>query len=460
MNVFQRLSAALRGTEVKAQQPGPHVTTAQNAMPLIDYDWNLEKASHEGMQKSTWLYVAVTIKARAFASVPLIVERRKRGGEWAADPQHPIQRLLDRPNPHMSLQDLMERWAQHMELSGNALWHKIKSARGPVLELWPVSPDLLKPIPSRTEYLGGYEYRPTPQDRLILPANEVLHWQFQNPTNTYWGLAPIRAAAQTIDGDVEAVRWNRAVLANGARPAGVISLSHELTPDQWEAARVMIQAQTGGAANARQFLAFGGATNVQSFGFDATDMDWIDGRKLNREEIFAVIGVPPILTVQGEGATYANMNSAEYQFWTRVLVPLLNDFTQTLSLSLLPDFGAEGTHRIRADLSNVPALRENEGERADVAVKLNRAGFSAESVAEHLGLPLRTVAQEAALVQQQTAVKALRTLTPPALAWIKAQTGRDVKGLSPPEALDVAYALASADPAGALRMIEWRDDGE
>lgn len=457
MNVFQRLTHALRGGEQKARQAAPHVSTWASGMPVINYEWSAERAVTEGLQKSSWLYIAVTAKARAFASVPVIVERRKRGGKWEPDPSHPLQRLLDRPNPFMSRQDLMERYVQHMELAGNALWHKVKPARGPTLELWPVMPDRIHPIPSRPEYLSGYEYRPTPQDRITLPTSEVIHWQYQNPRDTYWGLAPIRAAALTIDGDIEAVRWNRAILANGARPAGVVTLDAEMTPEQWEAARTMIQSQTGGAANARQFLAFGGATSVTAFGFDASDMDWANGRKMNREEIFAVIGVPAILAVQGEGSTYANMETAERGFWTRTLIPLLDDFCRTLEASLLAEFGAQNTHRIRADLSAVPALRENEAERAKVAVLLKNAGFSPESVAEHLQLPLKTLEQAVADAQAQQAVKALRTLTPPALAWVEGQTGRGVKSLTGEDALSVALALASPDPAHALTQIEWSE---
>lgn len=460
MNLVQRIGLALLGGEQKARDSGPHVSTYHSGIPAINYEWTAENATREGLQKSSPLYVAVTIKARAFASVPIIVEKRKRGGKWEADAAHPLQRLLDRPNPHMSRQDMMERWAQHMELAGNALWHKVKAVRGPTLELWPVNPDVIFPIPDRTEYLRGYEYRPTPQDRLTLPVNEVLHWQYQNPSNTYWGLAPVRAAALTIDGDVEAVKWNRTILANGARPAGVVTLDAAMSDDQWRAARQMIQEQTGGAANARQFLAFGGATSVTAFGFDASDMDWANGRKMNRDEIFSVIGVPAILAVQGEGSTYANMESAERAFWTRTLIPLLDDFCRTLEASLLAEFGAETTHRIRADLSNVPALRENEGERAKVALTLTQAGFSSESVAEHLQLPLKTAAQLQTEQAAQTAVKALRTLTPHARAWVEGQAGRSLKGLTPPDVLSVALALASPEPGHALQQIEWEPHDE
>lgn len=457
MNLFQRLSAALRGGEQKARQASPHVSTYASGTPQFNYEWTAEKAVREGLQKSSWLYVAVTTKARAFASVPVIVERKKRGGKWEPDPTHPLQRLLDRPNPHMALQDLMERWEQHMELTGNALWHKVKPERGPTLELWPVSPDRIAPIPSRTDYLGGYEYRPTPQDRITLPVTEVVHWQYQNPADPYWGLSPIRAAALTIDGDVEAVRWNRMILANGARPAGVVTLDGAMTDDQWVAARSQIQEQTSGAGNARQFLVFSGATSVTSFGFDASDMDWVNGRKMNREEIFSVIGVPAILAVQGEGSTYSNMDSAERGFWTRTLIPLLMDFCRTLESSLLEEFGAANTHRIRPDLSAVPALRENEKERAMIAMTLTKAGYSPESVAQMLSLPLETAAQAAVVADQQTALKALRTLTPKALEWVEAHAGRSVKSLPGGDALSVALALASPDPAHALRHIEWSE---
>lgn len=457
MNLLQRIGLALTG-EVKRATPAartPHTSTYQSGIPLINYEWSAEKAVTEGMRKSGWLYVAVTKKARALASVPLIVERQTRKG-WTPDPKHPAQKLLSRPNPHMDMQGMVERWTQHMELAGNAVWHVIRAGNGEALELWPILPDHISPIPDRVDYLRGYEYRPTPTDRLTLKPSEVIHWQYQDPANPYWGLAPIRAAAQTIDSDIDLIRWNRSLAVNGARPTGVVSLSDQLTEEQWEAARVMIQSQTGGAGNARQFLAFGGATKVDSFGFAPTDMDFLDGRRLNREEIFSVIGVPAILAVQGEGATYANMGDAGRQFWTDTLIPLLDDLCRTLGASLLAPYG--GNYRIRADLSNVPALRENTQLQAQTALTLIRAGYDAVSVGEMLGLPLKTAAQVEAETQAQLAAQTLKGLTGPAAAWVSDRIGRDVKALSPPDALRVAQALGSGEPELMLRGLEWREE--
>lgn len=360
--------AGLLGMEVKlktvTQTPAkgslPFVATSSDGRALTS-EWNTGKAIREGLKASTWVYTACRKISTAFASVPMLVEKRV-GEEWKPDLTHPLQLLLDSPNPFMSRQDVMERWALHLLLGGNALWHKVL-VQGLPVEVWPLHPDTITPIPSRANFVGGYEWRQG-SDKTNLTPDTVLHWMFVDPDNVYWGLAPLKAAASAVDTDLAAVKWNRATLANDGKPPLGIFLSDSLDSAQWEVARDFIQESIDGN-NVRKALIMGGASKAQPLSLNAAEMDFLESRKFGREEIGAVFGCPPVLMVAGESVTFANLDAAQRILWEDTVVPLLWDYAQGLS-KMLAHWGHGQTHRVAPDLSGVRALQANLKTEAEV----------------------------------------------------------------------------------------------
>ena len=450
MNFWERLTAPIafgqktapeqKGVTVEGYVPSP-VISGYSA-PRLAGEITVTHAVTHGLAVSSWLQTAMTKKARAFASVPLVLEKRRRKG-WVREEGHELAALLARPNPHMSMQDVMERWAMHLEITGNALAHRVKATDGRTLELWPVDPAHIKPVAGKTSetWITGYLFTPRPDVRLTLLPDEITHWMYQSPADPRWGLSPLRAAALAVDTDVEAQRWNRAVISGGGKPVGAVLLPDTLSDEQWQMANA--QVNENASARARGFLVFGGATKVESFGYTATDMDFLDGRKFSRDEICAVLGVPSILVSQGQDATFANMGTAKAHFWEESIVPLLSDFVATLAQGLLADFGLDPmTWRIVADLTGVPALRENEATRlkniqsqaSSVALLIRAGQYTPESIAETVGLPLVTV-------QQAVAVDALKSLSAGARTHLEHKHDLVLDDLTPSEALALVRQL-------------------
>ena len=398
MNWIQRMGAALLGIDVKrtsAPPPPIHASSWQDGRPVAS-DWSTEKAVTEGLKSSTWVYAAISKISTGLASLPLVLEKKK-GDRWEPDAGHELQRLLNRPNPFMGRQDMLERWAQSMMLGGNALWW-LNIVGGKPVEMWPISPDQIKPLHSRADFIGGYEWRVDSSTKRILPVAEVAHWMFPDPSNPRWGLAPLQAAAGAVDMDLAAARWNRAVLANDGKPPLAVFLDSSLSIDQMRQASALIREQINGGS-IRQALVLGGASRAQPLSLNATDLDFLNGRRFSREEIAAVFGVPPVLLSFGEAATYANLEAAKTVLWEDRIVPLLDGFTQGLMGRLFPYWGlSEETHRIRADLSAVRALQANlktEAEvgklRAEAFKTLVDAGVPANMAATAAQVPLTDI---------------------------------------------------------------------
>ena len=400
MNWIQRVTAFL-GQEVKLggtirnSAPAVYGSVSENGRP-VSSEWSAEKAVSQGLKASTWVYASVGRISTALASVPLILER-KQGEDWQPEPAHDIQKLLNRPNPFMGRQDLNERWVQSMMLAGNAL-HWLNIVGGKPVEMWPIYPDTIKPIKSRTEFVSGYEWKIDPTTKRVLPVAEVAHWMFPDPSDHRWGLAPLQAGANAVDLDLAAARWNRAVLANDGKPPMAVFLAEGMTLEKQREAAAFLREQVDGGS-VRKLLVLGGASKVQPLSLSASDLDFLNGRRFSREEIAAVFGVPPLLLAFGESATYANLDAAKTSLWEDRVVPLLDDLCQGYMGALFPFWNlTEDTHRIRSDLSGVRALQANLKTEAEVLelrskamASMVAAGVPANMAASAAQLPLQDI---------------------------------------------------------------------
>ena len=331
-----------------------------SSLPVADIgkpvwtNWSAERAISHGMKASVWVYACINAISSAAASVPLRVQRRGRGGEWEWEESGTggLAGLLARPNDFWTQADLLERSFQHLLLSGNAIETKIRSGER-VVELWTISPDLIKPVPDPVDYIAYYQYQQG-IERKRLEVEDVIHVQLTDPSNPYWGLSPLQAAAKTVDTEVESVNWNRMSLRNRAVADGVITYKQDLSKRQWAEARKRIRIQHQGSANARMPWVLGNEATWTPMSLSPVEMDFLEGRKMGRMEICAIYRVPPPVVGIQEQTTYNNYRTAWRVFWRDNIKPFVEKFASSLTDGLAGDFG--GDRRVWPDFSGVDAL--------------------------------------------------------------------------------------------------------
>lgn len=97
-------------------------------------------------QQSPWVHLAVSRIAEAAALVPLNVSRLD-GEQQVAIERHPLEQLLDNPNPSMSRFELFESTLAYLELTGNAYWFLAGDRLGRPAEIWVLRPDRMTIAP-------------------------------------------------------------------------------------------------------------------------------------------------------------------------------------------------------------------------------------------------------------------------------------------------------------------------
>ncbi|ADL00548.1 phage portal protein [Brevundimonas subvibrioides] len=361
-------------SETKDSRAGPLIALTAAGRPRWtprDYG-NLAR---EGFARNAVAYRCVRMIAEACAATPLAVFA---GGVRADD--HPVARLLRRPNPEQSGAEWLEGLYGALQTAGNAYVEAVSPDRGDEAgpgELWSLRPDRVQVVPGRAGWPEAYEYSVGGRSVRIgreadgwMPVMQLKLW---NPTDDHYGFSPLEAAAAAIDVHNASGAWNKALLDNAARPSGALVFrgvdGERLTEAQFALLKAELGEAHAGAGNAGRPMVLEGGLDWKPMSMSPADMDFIAGKHAAAREIALAFGVPPqLLGIPGD-ATYANYREANAAFWRGTVVPLARKTAGALGGWL---GGRFADVRIEPDLDAVPALQP---ERDALWARLSGAGF-------------------------------------------------------------------------------------
>jgi phage portal protein BeeE len=359
--------AAQPNLEKLVVQGGALLPRTISGRPLWS-DWSLEHAIENGYKDSSLVYVASSAAALAASSVPWRAETLE-AGQWVPSVGHPVEQLIARPNFRTAGQQMIERLGLHLNLAGNGLLRKVMvnrtlpGALAPlVTELWNLQPQGISPVPDRELWVAAYEFR---SEGVVMKfeADEIIHFMLLDPGNPFWGLSPLEAMSKTVDTEREATGWNMVSMQNRAVSDGVFSSRDPMTPEQWAQYREQVfeQHQAGG-------------------GDSAPHAPWVLGGGLEWQEMSRAGFF--------DQATLANAEVSRRLWWVDFVVPYLKRLEDVWRMSLVPHFGDPRTLRLKPDLSDVDALRENILEQTKIFTMQVKAGVPYNEASEKSGLDL------------------------------------------------------------------------
>jgi HK97 family phage portal protein len=347
---------------------------------------NAEKP-YETHQSSTWVFRAVKVWQDLMAGLPIQVVNKngKRVNHEIID------RLLSFPNPDMSAYELWSRWALEIATRGEAPFEVVFKDRQPA-EFWPHNPDHVQVRVEKSSKIyarvESYRIYQTSVADYELEKEEMIHWKFFNPKNPYRGLSPLHALRHATLNDQLAVAWQFYFFKNQARPDYALVVPGGLTPDERESYERSLAERFGLTASdfgvGRPLILEEGITDIKTFSHPPKDLEWINQRKMTRDEIGGVFGVPRELMF-ADVAKYENLDQAELLTWTLTILPLLKFRDDRLThyfrmLDLLtPD------QALMTDLSRVWALRRRLKEVFDQSMAFYRMGVPFYLINEYFG---------------------------------------------------------------------------
>jgi HK97 family phage portal protein len=345
-----------------------------------------------GYRKNEIIFACVSKTANTASQVELKVYSRSD----EELPNHPLKAILQRPNPYMSEFDFWSSVILYQKLAGRAIYEKVRSRAGRVVQLWPLRPDWITPIVSSTALIGGYLYEPPGLDPIRLETKDVLDFKLFDPVNLYHGYPPVAVAARVGDVDNAATDYLKLFFEKGGTPPGLLKTTQRLQEAEVVRIRRLWRERYGGHEHWLEPAVLDSDAEYQRIGLDFSEMgfDVLDAR--NEARICMVLDVPPILIGAKIGldrATYSNYSEARRAWWEDSLLPLYANFQDVIENQLVPEYGGNVTPEW--DYSRVSALQEERNQRWTRATSAASAGLiTVNEFCLEVGLPDKGVAGE------------------------------------------------------------------
>jgi HK97 family phage portal protein len=306
--------------------------------------------------------------------------------------RHAALTVLDKPNQFMTRQEFVESFQQHLDLTGEADWviGRVRGLSSP-MELWPVRPDRITPVPDPVKFLSGYVYRAPDGEKVPLDTDEVIQLRMPNPGDPYRGLGPVQAVMTHIDSARYSAQWNRNFFINSAEPGGIIEVPDLLGDDEFATLRDRWNEQHRGVSQAHRVAILEAGKWVDRK-YTQRDMQFAELAQLDSEMIRQSFGYPKPMLGSVDDVNRANAEAAEVVFSRWMLLPRLERIKGALNADFLPLFGTTGQGLEFVYTNPVPADREADAAeltaKVNGAVALARAGYDPEDACNTVGLPI------------------------------------------------------------------------
>lgn len=285
------------------------------------------------MQMTT-VFGCVRVLAESVGMLPCrLVKQTGRSIETAAS--HRLNYLLSvAPNGYMTSQEFWELLVACLCLRGNFYAYKVY-ALGQVVELLPIDPGAVTPK-LNDDWTVSYKVTFKNGEQRTLSQDEIWHVRLFTLDGLH-GLNPIAYARQAIALGLSTEEHGSRLFTNGAVTSGVLTTEQALTDEAFNRLKKQFHGEHMGVANAYKPMILEMGLNWKPISLNAEDSQFLETRKMQRDEICAIFRVPPHLVASLEKATFNNVENLGLSFVNYALVPYLTRIENRIRVGLLND---------------------------------------------------------------------------------------------------------------------------
>jgi len=340
---------------------GPGVNTAGQSV-------NVDTA----MQLST-VWACVRLIAETISTLPLFIYENRNGVRQVAT-NHTLYSLVhDQMNADMTAVEGWEAIISQLCLWGNSYVLKSFNGQGAIIALTPLDPHRVS-VRRMTDGSIEFLYADPKSGMKTYTERDIWHVKGFG-TDGLCGRSPIRNGLRSMGLALATEKAAASTFTEGMSPNGVVSLKQYLKPDQRDQYKTKLKESVVGAGNGAQILLLEGeATYQNASGMNPDDMQMLESRTFNVEDLCRWFNVPPSMV--GHGTAVSNWGTGREQimlgFLAFVLRPYLVRIEQGIKKSLMSP--ADRT-RYYAEYSVEGLLRADSKARAEFYATMVQNGL-------------------------------------------------------------------------------------
>lgn len=281
--------------------------------------------------KVSAVYSCVRVIAEDVAKLPADIWRARADGTgWDRATDHPLYRILRKPNKYMTPTSFFMAMGASLGFRGNAIAVILRDERGinPV-GLWPVNPGQV----TLYESIGGELFyaitRRTTLENAVLkdkpimvPAYDVLHVRGFTLDGMI-GLSPLAQMREAIGIAIAGEGMSAGLLANGATPTGVLKHPNKISEEAANRLRAQWQSRYGGSSNSGKTIILEDQMEFQQLGMSSVDAQFLEQRKFTIEEIARAFRVPLHMIGMLDRMTNNNVEQLNRSYYDQTLMVLI-----------------------------------------------------------------------------------------------------------------------------------------
>ncbi len=378
---FDFAKAWLRGEDWTANDPNPFVSP---------------------FQQSVWVYTAVSALAQTISAIPFRISQGDRSGENILS-TGPLVDLFNRPHPYLNRFRFWEFIVTWYCLRGEAfiialdrqgqvipINSAIANRQSPIANLLVLSPDQFRHVVEGSDLMGwNYHASPlsSPLRSMNLAPEDVIHDFFPNPYLFWRGMSPLSVAMLAAQTDYASAQFMKGLMLNNADTGVIVRTQQQISPEQREQIVASLHRRKNSAGTADRPLVLSDGMDLVTPTLSSADMQFLDHRKCNRQEICAAFfRMPQSIIGFSEDANRAVAEQERLNFIENSITPLCARLAAAVE-PIVKSFGPDLFGWF--DLDSIPILQQARRSRVDTGAKLFSLGYPVNAInqALDLGLP-------------------------------------------------------------------------
>ncbi|GHF77015.1 phage portal protein [Streptomyces filamentosus] len=277
----------------------------------------------------------VSFLARNIAQLGLHVYRRVSDVDRVRLTDHPLSQILAAPGARLTCFRLVERLVADVAIYDTAFWVKVRQPGSGVIGVIPIPPTRISIEGDNWLEPEGFTVHGSKGDLKLTP-DQVVHFHGYNPVDLRIGSSPIDSLRALLAEEFEATRAREEMWRNGGRLSGV--LKRPADAPKWDPT-----AKARFREGWRSYTQGGGTPiledgmEYEQLAIDPAKAQYIEARKLTREETAAAYHIPPPMVGILDHATFSNIKEQHQQLYQDTLGPWLQSIQEDIGLQLIPD---------------------------------------------------------------------------------------------------------------------------